>query len=61
MRDSDYILDNILSIMQDSVNRLDQRLVKGAVSDYNEYKYNIGYRKAIDDMQLEIKHLMKGE
>lgn len=59
MRDSDYILDGALKIIEEKLVDVELKLVTGSISDFVEYKYNMGYRKGIVDLQQQINDLIK--
>jgi len=60
MRDSDYILDKITLSINDTLSDVNNRLIKGHVKSMEEYKYNLGMRCVLCNLQSTINELSKG-
>jgi hypothetical protein len=60
MRDSEYILSELIKTIKDNLESVEHRLVSGAICHIEEYKYNLGARCTLYALSDRIKELSRG-
>jgi len=57
MRDSEYILDKLIETINDNLEVVESRMIKGNIQTMEDYRYNLGMRFILSTLQEEIKEL----
>ena len=57
MRDSEYILDKLIETINDNLEVVESRMIKGNIQTMGDYRYNLGMRFILSTLQEEIKEL----
>jgi hypothetical protein len=60
MRDSEYILSELIKTIKVNLESVENRLVSGGICHIEEYKYNLGARYTLHTLSDFIKELSRG-
>ena len=60
MRDSEYVLTEIINILKINLDVVESNLISGNIANIEDYKYNLGLRKGLHVLQENIVELTKG-
>ncbi len=61
MRDSEYILDEVIRLLKVNLEVVENRLITGNIHNIEDYKYNLGLRSSLSVVQDYINDLIKAE
>lgn len=61
MRDSEYILDELIKIIRSNLESVENRLVNGNICHMEDYKYNLGARYTLRSLYDSINEMNRGE
>lgn len=60
MRDSEYILDEVIRLLKTNLDVVESNLMSGNISDIEDYKYSLGLRRGLHVLQEYINELTRG-
>jgi len=60
MRDSEYILNELIKTITANLESVENRLINGSIYNIEEYKYNLGARYTLNSLSDFIKELNRG-
>ena len=60
MRDSEYILDEVIQLLKVNLDVVESKLIGGNIIDIEDYKYNLGLRRGLHVLQEYINELTRG-
>lgn len=60
MRDSEYILDEIIRLLKVNLDTVENKLISGNINGVEDYKYNLGIRRGLHVLQEYVNELTKG-
>ncbi len=61
MRDSEYILDELIKIIKSNLESVENRLINGNICHIEDYKYNLGARYTLSSLCDSINEMSKGD
>jgi hypothetical protein len=61
MRDSEYILGELIKIIRSNLESVENRLVNGNICHMEDYKYNLGARYTLRSLCDSITEMNRGE
>ena len=59
MRDSEYILDELIKTIKSNLESVEHRLVVGNISSMEDYKYNLGARYTLRALCDSINEMIR--
>jgi hypothetical protein len=60
MRDSEYILDEVIRLLKTNLDVVESNLISGNIINIEDYKYNLGIRRGLHVLQEHISELTRG-
>jgi len=59
MRDSEYILDKVVLDIAENLKVVEDKMIRGSITSMEDYKFNLGMRHILSNLQLTINDLIK--
>ena len=60
MRDSEYILNEVIKMIKTNLESVENRLINGSIYNIEDYKYNLGTRIVLTSLSDFINELSRG-
>jgi hypothetical protein len=60
MRDSEYILNELVKMINANLESVENRLINGSIYHIEDYKYNLGARYTLSSLSDFVKELSRG-